>query len=103
MAAPLPDIRELWIESGRPGAHKFRLILLRKGIAAPSEKYLSEHFLKYQSSKQLFAPGPRYSGHVWSPGLDRRWQSDILVNTQKPSEFKGQKWQYALVVVDVFS
>ena len=103
MAAPVPDIQDLWIESGRPGAHKFRQILIRKGIAAPSEKYLSEHFLKYQSSKQLFAPGPRYTGKIWSPGLDRRWQTDVLVNSQKPSEHNGTKWAFALVVVDVFS
>ena len=103
MAAPVPDLHELWVDSGRPGAHKFRQILIRKGIAAPSEKYISEHFLRYQTSKQLFAPGPRYTGKIWSPGLDRRWQADVLVNSQKPSEFKGQKWQYALVVVDVFS
>ena len=103
MAAPVPDIQDLWIESGRPGAHKFRQILIRKGIAAPSERYLSEHFLKYQSSKQLFAPGPRYTGKIWSPGLDRRWQTDVLVNSQKPSEHKGTKWAFALVVVDVFS
>ena len=101
--AGLPDLYDLWVDSNRPGAHKFRQILLRKGIAAPSEKYLSEHFLKYQSSKQLFLPGPRYTGKVGSPGLDRRWQADILVNTQKPSEYRGQTWSYALVVVDVFS
>ena len=77
--------------------------MLRKGIAAPSEKYLNEHFLKYQSSKQLFAKGPTYSGKIYSPGIDRRWQSDILVNTQKPSEFQGTKWEFALIVVDVFS
>ena len=102
-AAPVPDLYDLWVDAGRPGAHKFRLLLLRKGIAAPSEKYLSEHFLKYQSSKQLFLPGPRYTGKVWPPGLDSRWQADVLVNSQKPSEFQGREWQYALIVVDVFS
>ena len=51
----LPDLHQLWVDYGRPGAHKFRQILLRKGIAAPSEKYLNEHFMKYQSSKQVFA------------------------------------------------
>jgi transposase InsO family protein len=40
---------------------------------------------------------------VWSPGLDSRWQADVLVNSQKPSEFQGREWQYALIVVDVFS
>ena len=99
----LPDLHQLWVDYGRPGAHKFRQILLRKGIAAPSEKYLNEHFLKYQSSKQVFARPPSYRGKIWSPGLDKRWQTDILVYTQKPSEFKGQTWEYALIVVDVFS
>ena len=103
MAAPLPDLHELWVESGRPGAYKFRAILKRKGIAAPPEAYIREHFLRYQSSKQVFAPPPRYTGKIWSPGMDRRWQTDIIVNIQSPSEFKGQKWSYAIVVVDVFS
>ena len=103
MAAPVPDLRDLWIESGRPGAHKFRQILKRKGIAAPTEKYLQEHFLRFESSKQLFHPGPRYTGKIWSTGLDNRWQADVLVNTQMPSEYKGNKWSFALVVVDVFS
>ena len=103
MAAPIPDLLELWQDSGRPGAHKFREILKRHGIAAPSEAYLRDHFLRFQASKQLFQPGPRYSGKTWSPGLDRRWECDILVNTQMPSEFEGKQWSYALVVVDVFS
>ena len=98
-----PAFRQLWIDSGRPGAHKFREILKRKGIAAPSERYLREHFLRFQSSKQLFAPPPRYTGKVWSTGIDNRWQTDIIVNTQHPSEFQGVEWSYALVVVDVFS
>ena len=87
-----PAFRQLWIDSGRPGAHKFREILKRKGIAAPSERYLREHFLRFQSSKQLFAPPPRYTGKVWSTGIDNRWQTDIIVNTQHPSEFQGVEW-----------
>ena len=98
-----PDIEQLWLDAGKPGAHKFRQVLIRKGIPAPSEKYLNEYFLKYKSSKQLFAKGPRYLGKVWSPAVDSRWQCDVLVNTQKPSEYKGTKWEYALIVVDVFS
>ena len=98
-----PDLHELWVDSGRPGAHKFREILKRRGMAAPSEAYIRDHFLRYMASKQLFAAPPRYTGKIWSPGLDKRWQTDIIVNTQAPSELKGTMWSYALVVVDVFS
>ena len=100
--AALPDLHELWLQLNRPGAQKFRQALLKRGIKAPPEKEIRELFLKYQSSKQLFAPPPKYTGHIWSNGLDSRWQADCLVYSQA-SELKGEKYTTALVVVDNFS
>ena len=99
----MADLQDLWVSLNRPSPEKFRIALQKRGMVAQPVKELREEFYKYQSSKQLFAHGPSYRGKVWSPGLDRRLQTDVMVNSQKPSEYKGQKWQYALVVVDVFS
>ena len=94
---------ELWRTLRRPNARKFRQALLNRGLPAPSEAVLQEHLLKYQSSKQIFAPSPKYRGLIYSTGLDAKWACDVMVQTQNPSEYKGEKWQYALIVQDIFS
>ena len=99
----MDDLHELWVSLNRPSPEKFRLALQRKGIAAPPVKYLREHFYKYQTSKQIFARPPRYTGKIYSPDMDRRWAADIIVNTQYPSVYKGKTYSYALVVQDIFS
>ena len=68
------------------------MALQRKGVRA-STKDLRELFYKYQSSKQIFAPPPKYKGKIFSPGMDRRWAADVMV--MRPG--------YALVVQDIFS
>ena len=92
------DLHQLWVDQNRPSPEKFRLILQRKGIAAPSVKFIREQFYKYQSSKQIFAPAPKYKGKIFSPGLDRRWAADVMV--MRPGE-AGHS--FALVVQDIFS
>ena len=86
------DIHELWVSLNRPSPEKFRMALQRKGVRA-STKDLRELFYKYQSSKQIFAPPPKYKGKIFSPGMDRRWAADVMV--MRPG--------YALVVQDIFS
>ena len=87
------DLHKLWVDLNRPSPEKFRLALQRKGIRATT-KDLRELFYKYQSSKHIFAPPPKYKGKIFSPGLDRRWQADVMV-------LPGPT--YALVVQDIFS
>jgi len=83
----------MWVDINRPSPEKFRLALQRKGIAAPPVADIRELFYKYQSSKQIFAPAPKYKGKIFSPGLDRRWAADIMVTAGK----------YTLIVQDIFS
>jgi len=101
MAAPLPDLHELWVRLNRPGADRFRQALLKRGINA-SAKDLRELFLKYQSSKQIFAPGPKYLGKITSTGLDAKWMADVVTYAQA-SEHEGKSWNSFLAVQDVFS
>ena len=96
------DLHDLWVQLNRPGADSFRQALVKRGIAAPPASQIRELFLKYQSSKQLFAPAPKYTGHVYSTHVDSRWQADCLVYSQ-PSELKGEMWTTALVVTDICS
>ena len=100
--AGVPDLHELWVKLNRPSAERFRQALVKRGIAAPPVRQIRELFLKYQSSKQLFAPPPRYTGHIYAPYLDSRWQADVMLYSQ-PSEYRGEKWTAALAVSDIFS
>jgi hypothetical protein len=100
--APTADqIRAAWEELDRPGPEKLQMALRKRGYFAPSVKVLREHFLKFQSSRQVFRNPPKYTGHIYSEGMDRRWQADIM---QMPeAEHEGETYKYALVAVDVFS
>ena len=68
-AEGLPDMHELWIKLNRPSAERFRQALVKRGMVAPSVKHIRELFLKYQSSKQLFAHRQNTQGmctqHIW--------------------------------------
>ena len=101
MAAPAPDIHALWVQLNRPGADRFRQALLKRGIDA-SAKDLRELFLKYQSSKQIFARDPKYLGKITSTGLDAKWMADVVTYAQA-SEHEGKSWNSFLAVQDVFS
>jgi len=87
------DFHQLWVDLNRPSPEKFRLALQRKGLVSPPVAQLRELFYKYQSSKQIFAPPPKYKGKIFSPGMDRRWAADVMVLPGK----------YVLVVQDIFS
>ena len=87
------DLHTLWVDLNRPSPEKFRLALRRKGIAAPSVADIRNLFYKYQSSKQIFAPAPKYKGKIFSPGLDRRWAADIMITAG----------HHTLIVQDIFS
>ena len=66
------DLHQLWVDLNRPSPEKFRLALQRRGMVSPPVAQLRELFYKYQSSKQIFAPPPKYKGKIFSPGMDRR-------------------------------
>ena len=95
------QIRTAWEELDRPGPEKLQVALRKRGYFAPSVQVLREHFFKFQSSRQVFRHPPKYTGHIYSEGMDRRWQADIM---QMPeAEHGGETYKYALVAVDVFS
>ena len=99
--ASAEQIRAIWEELDRPGPEKLQVALRKRGFYAPSVKVLREHFFAYQSSRQVFRNPPKYTGHVYSEGLDRRWVADVM---QMPEiEYGGKAQKYALVVMDVFS
>ena len=101
---PVPtgeQIKSLWEELDRPGPEKLKIALQKRGFFAPSVKVLQEHFFRFQSSRQVFKNPPKYTGHAYSEGLDRRWMADIMVMPE--GEYRGKAYRYALLVVDIFS
>jgi hypothetical protein len=61
------DFHQMWVDLNRPSPEKFRLALQRKGLVSPPVAQLRELFYKYQSSKQIFAPPPKYTGRIYFP------------------------------------
>ena len=99
--ASAEQLRAIWEELDRPGPEKLQVALRKRGFFAPSVKVLREHFFAYQSSRQVFRNPPKYTGHVYSEGLDRRWVADVM---QMPEvEYVGMAQNYALVAMDVFA
>ena len=95
-----PDYLALWTKLGRPSAERFHAALRTRGIVSPGAQLFKDNVLA-ESSKQIFAPPPKYQGHIYSPHLDERWAADILVRPQRVG--KEEEWRYALVVQDIFS
>jgi transposase InsO family protein len=98
----IPDLLELWRDLNRPSAARFAAALKKRGIPARA-KDIEEIFSSVQGSKQIFAQGPRYVGHITADSLDDKWMADTIVNAAMPSSYKGTKWTHVLVVQDVFS
>ena len=88
----MEGVKILWQRLNRPGVEAFRKELKRRGIDVPADE-LREFFYQQQSSKQLFAPGPKYEGKIFSKGLDAKWFADIAVVDEK----------YWIVAQDEFS
>ena len=104
MDRPVPSgdqIRAIWQELDRPGPEKLRVALQKRGFFAPTVQVLRDHFYKFQSSRQVFQRPPKYTGHAYSEGMDRRWMADVM---QMPEvEYEGRPYRYALICVDIFS
>jgi hypothetical protein len=86
-----------WRRLNRPSPALFRKELLRRGVDIPADQ-LREFFYAQQSSKQLFAPGPKYKGKIFSLGPSQKWFADILI--KKKTDDKTEYW---LLVQDEFS
>ena len=94
------QLREVWVDAGRPGIAKLYAAARRKNLDATLANVRS--FVKAQESRQIFAPGPASSGKVSSSRLDDRWQADVIDWKQMDAE-KNKGMKNTLVVVDVFS
>ena len=70
------ELREPWVESGRPGVAKLLAAVRRQGLAVSKSDV--ESFVRRQETRQVFAPGPKSGGKVTASGIDDRWQADAL-------------------------
>ena len=91
-------IAALYRELSYPSEAKFRAALRKRGIQ------VSAHFVKElvadQGARQLFAPPPRFTGHVTSRHVDERWAVDLMDFSAKST--KGSP-AHILIAQDIFS
>ena len=86
-------ILALYDELGRPSAAKFGRALRKRGLRVTDED-VQKNVVGLQAERQLRAPSPRYTGKIFSPGLDEKWVTDVMVIPPG---------RHALIVQDVFS
>lgn len=94
-----PDYLALWTKLGRPSPERFNAALRKRGIVSPGVAWFRDNIYK-KDAKQIFAPPPKYQGHIYSPHLDERWAADILVRAPRLGK---DDWRFALIVQDIFS
>jgi len=94
------QLREVWLDAGRPGIAKLYAAARRKGLDTTLASV--RNFVQAQESRQIFAPGPASTGKVTSSRLDDRWQADVIDWKQMDAD-KNKGMKNTLVVVDVFS
>ncbi len=81
-----------------PGASRFRAALGKRGIKV-SEAFVKE-LVADQGARQLFAPPPRFTGHVTARHVDDRWAADVM---DLRSKFSTKGYAYLLVIQDTMS
>lgn len=91
-------IAKLYRDLSYPSEAKFRAALRKKGIRVSAD--FVKEIVQDQTTRQLSAPAPRFTGHVTARTIDQRWAADLMDLTSKSS--KGQP-AYILVVQDIFS
>ena len=91
-------VADLYRELSFPSEAKFRAALRRRGIKVSAE--FVRELVADQSSRQLTAPAPRYTGHVTSRKPDHVWAADLMDFIAKST--KGSP-AHVLVVQDIFS
>ena len=70
-------IRDVWIETGRPGINRlFHEIKRRRGLRHITEKQVRQ-FLSKQPSQQVFRPTPQSDGKINASDLNQAWQVDL--------------------------
>ena len=92
-------IAALYRELSYPSEAKFRAALRKRGIKA-SVEFVKE-VVADQSSRQLIAPPPRFTGHVTARKIDHRWMADLMDYTAKSASKSSP--QYVFILQDVFS
>ena len=92
-------IASLYKRLNRPGASRFQTELRKRGISVPDT--FVKGIVAEQSSRQLFAAPPKFTGRVVAQHIDERWAADIIDFQSKTSAKDAPV--YVLIVQDIFS
>ena len=91
------QLKQVWLESGRPGIAKLYAAAARAGL--PATRRAIVNFIKAQETRQIFAPAPRSNGRVVSTRIDDTWQAD-LIDFKRMDEKKNEGCRVVSVIVD---
>ena len=60
-------------------------------------------FVRKQGQRQILAKPQPYDGKIVASGVDERWAADLIQYTSQPAEVGGKRFQYVLIVQDIFT
>ena len=60
-------------------------------------------FVRKQGQRQILAKPQPYDGKIVASGVDERWAADLIQYTSQPAEVGGKRYQYVLIVQDIFT
>ena len=96
------QIGTLYENLGYPSAALFHKALRRRGIPARL-KDIEEQLTKYQSSRQVTGPKPKYEGKIVSFDFNHKWAADLISFVSRPVKTNEGTFKHVLIVQDVFS
>ena len=100
MSGAPPSLEQIYADSGRPGATKFRQAVLRAGRRITLKA--AQEFIQKREESQVFRAPTRSEGVLTATQRNITWQVDLIDFTSK-DKTKNDGYEYILLAIDVFS
>ena len=95
------DLKQIYQDLNFPSASVFYKALKRRGI--PVRWQDVQEFVSSRSERQIFAPAPKYEGHIVADYENHRWAADLISFVSRPAKTDGKSYTHILLVQDIFS
>ena len=96
------QIGMLYEDMGYPSTASFYKALRRRGVQVRMSD-IEKELTKYQSSRQVTGPKPKYDGKIVSFDFNHKWACDLISYVSKPSKNNEGTFRYVIIVQDIFS
>jgi hypothetical protein len=112
---PQEELQALYESLAYPSALKLRrAVQLRERARAARQRPAdyepwslslkdAKAFVRKQGQRQILAKPQPYDGKIIASMVDERWAADLIQYTSQPAEIGGKRYQFVLIVQDIFT